>query len=96
MAINSTEKIISIIKLVFITKIKTIEISMQKISLITSGVVFALLAVSHLIRWLSPVEILINGDSISFVVSFSSGLILALLSIWMFIAVRKMEPNPKK
>jgi len=42
------------------------------------------------------VEILINGDSVSFIVSLSSGLILALLSIWMFIAVRKMEPNSKK
>ena len=70
--------------------------SMQKISLITSGVVFALLAISHLIRWLYPVEILINGDSVSFIVSLSSGVILALLSIWMFIAVRKMEPNSKK
>ena len=69
---------------------------MQKISLITSGVVFALLAISHLIRWLCPVEILVNGDNVSFVVSLSSGVILALLSIWMFIAVRKMEPNPKK
>jgi len=70
--------------------------SMQKISLITSGVVFALLAISHLIRWLYPVEILINGDSVAFIVSLSSGAILALLSIWMFIAVRKMEPNSKK
>ena len=70
--------------------------SMQKISLITSGVVFALLAISHLIRWLYPVEILINGDSVAFIVSLSSGAILALLSIWMFIAVKKMEPNSKK
>ena len=70
--------------------------SMQKISLITSGVVFALLAISHLIRWLYPVEILINGDSVAFIVSLSSGFILALLSIWMFIAVRKMETNSKK
>ena len=69
---------------------------MQKISLITSGVVFALLAISHLIRWLYPVEIMVNGDSVSFIVSLSSGVILALLSIWMFIAVRKIEPNPKK
>ena len=70
--------------------------SMQKISLITSGVVFGLLAISHLIRWLYPVEILINGDSVAFIVSLSSGVILALLSIWMFIAVRTMEPNSKK
>ena len=69
---------------------------MQKISLITSGVAFALLAISHLIRWLYPVEILVNGNSVSYIVSLSSGVILALLSVWMFIAVRKIEPNPKK
>jgi hypothetical protein len=69
---------------------------MQKISLITSGVVFALLAISHLIRLLYPVEILVNGDRVSFIVSLASGVILALLSVWMFIAVRKIEPNPKE
>ena len=70
--------------------------SMQKTALITSGVVFSLLAVSHAVRWLSPVEILIDGNVLPFVVSLSSGIILALLSIWMFVAVKKMKPTPKE
>ena len=39
---------------------------MQKTALITSGIVFGLLAISHAIRWLSPVEILVNGNILSF------------------------------
>ena len=69
---------------------------MQKTALITSGVVFALLAISHAVRWLSPVEILINGNVLSFIVSLFSGIILALLSIWMFIAAKKMNLTPKE
>ena len=64
---------------------------MQKIALITSGIVFGLLALSHGIRWLSPVEILVNGQILPFITSLSSGIILALLSIWMFLAARKIK-----
>ena len=35
---------------------------MQKTALITSGTVFALLTISHVIRWLFPVKILVIGD----------------------------------
>ena len=66
---------------------------MQKTALITSGIVFGLLAISHAIRWLSPVEILVNGNVLSFITSLSSGIILALLSIWMFIAAKKAKPT---
>ena len=69
---------------------------MQKTALITSGVVFALLAISHAVRWLSPVEILINGNILPFIVSLFSGIVLVLLSIWMFIAARKMQPTQKE
>ena len=69
---------------------------MQKVALITAGVVFALLAISHIIRWLSPVEILIDGNILPLVISLSSGIILALLSIWMFIAVKKIKPTIKE
>ena len=66
---------------------------MQKTALITSGIVFGLLAISHAIRWLSPVEILVDGNVLSFITSLSSGIILALLSIWMFIAAKKTKPT---
>jgi len=71
---------------------------MQKTALITSGFVFGLLAISHLIRWLSPVEILVDGNALSFITSLSSGVILALLSIWMFFAARskKQPSSPNK
>ena len=69
---------------------------MQKVALITAGVVFALLAISHIIRWLSPVEILIDGNILPLVISLSSGIILALLSIWMFMAVKKIKPTTKE
>ena len=68
---------------------------MQKTALITSGVVFALLATSHAVKWLSPVEIMINGNVLPFIITLSSGIILALLSTWMFIAAKKIKPNPK-
>jgi hypothetical protein len=64
---------------------------MQKTALITSGIVFGLLALSHAIRWLSPVEISINGQTLPFIISLSSGIILALLSIWMLLAARKTK-----
>ena len=69
---------------------------MQKIALITAGLVFALLATSHAIRWLYPVEVLINGKVLPFVVSLSSGIILALMSAWMFFVVKKMKTTPKE
>ena len=64
---------------------------MQKMALITSGVVFGLLAISHAVRWLFPVEILVDGNVLPFITSLSSGIILALLSIWMFIAARNKK-----
>ena len=69
---------------------------MQKTALITSGAVFGLLAISHAIRWLFPVEILVGGNVLPFITSLSSGIILALLSIWMFIAARNKKTTPIK
>ncbi len=69
---------------------------MQKTALVTSGIVFGLLAISHAIRWLYPIEILVDGNIISFITSLSSGIILALLSIWMFIAAKKTKPIPSE
>ena len=69
---------------------------MQKIALITAGIVFALLAISHAIRWLFPVEILIGGNTLPLIISLSSGIILAFLSIWMFIAAKIIKPVQKE
>ena len=64
---------------------------MQKTALITSGTVFALLTISHAIRWLFPVEILVDGNVLPFITSLASGIILASLSIWMFVAAIKIK-----
>lgn len=64
---------------------------MQKAALLTSGIVFALLAISHAIRLVSPVEILINGYILPFSISTTAGLIFALLSAWMFVATKKIK-----
>ena len=69
---------------------------MQKTALITSGVVFALLAISHAVRLLSPVEILINGKVLPLIISLVSSILLALLSIWMFVAAIKIKKKPKE
>ena len=69
---------------------------MQKTALITFGIVFSFLTISYAIRWLSPVEILVDGKVLPFVTSLSSGIILALLSIWIFLAVKKIKSTSIK
>ena len=64
---------------------------MQKTALITFGIVFSFLTISYAIRWLSPVKILVDGSVLPFITSSSSGIILALLSIWICIAVKRIK-----
>ena len=69
--------------------------STPRTALITSGIVFALLAISHVVRWLSPVEILIDGKVLPLIFSIFSGIILILLSIWMFFVAKKVKITSK-
>ena len=69
---------------------------MQKTALITFGIVFFLLSISYAIRWLSPVKILVDGNVLPFITSLSSGIILASLSIWIYIVGKKIKPNAIK
>lgn len=69
---------------------------MQKTALITFGVVFFFLSISYAIRWLSPVKILVDGNVLPFITSLSSGIILASLSIWIYIAAKKIKSNAIK
>jgi len=62
---------------------------MQKTALVTAGTIFALLAISHFIRWLYAVEVLVDGEILPVVISLVSCIFLALLATWMFIAARK-------
>ena len=69
---------------------------MQKIALITAGIIFALLAMSHAIRWLAPIEILIGGNNLPLTISLLSGIFLTLLSIWMFVAAKNMKESSRE
>ena len=69
---------------------------MPKPDLITFGIVFLLLSITYAIRWLSPVKILVDGNVLSFITSLSSGIILASLSIWIYIAAKKIKSNAIK
>ena len=69
---------------------------MPKKALIIAGIVFALLAISHVIRWLAPVEILIDGNTLPLIISLFAGIFLALLSAWMFIAAMNIKETPQE
>ncbi len=69
---------------------------MQKTALITFGIVFSFLSISYAIRWLSPVKIIVDGNVLPFITSLSSGIILALLSIWIYIAAKKIKSTSIK
>ena len=66
---------------------------MQKTALVTAGIIFTLLAISHFIRWLYAVEVLVDGKTLPVVASIFACVFLALLAIWMFIAAKKMKPT---
>ncbi len=62
---------------------------MQKAALYTSGVVFAAVAVAHLARLITGLEIIVGGVVAPLWVSFPGTLIAALLAIWMVVAARR-------
>ena len=71
---------------------------MLKTALVTAGIIFTLLAISHFIRWLYAVEVLVDGKTLPVVAYIFACVFLALLAIWMCIAAKKMKPtlNPIK
>ena len=66
---------------------------MLKTALVTAGIIFTLLAISHFIRWLYAVEVLVDGKTLPVVAYIFACVFLALLAIWMFIAAKKMKPT---
>ena len=66
---------------------------MQKTALVTTGIIFTLLAIYHFIRWLYAVEVLVDGKTLPVVAYIFACVFLALLAIWMFIAAKKMKPT---
>ena len=62
---------------------------MQKVALYTSGVVFAVVAVGHMVRLTRGIEIVIDGAVLPVWLSFPGTLIATLLAVWMVVAARR-------
>ena len=62
---------------------------MQKAALYTSGAVFAVVAVAHVVRLITGLEIVVGGAILPMWVSFLGALIAALLAVWMVVAARR-------
>ncbi len=62
---------------------------MHKAALYTSGVIFAAVAVAHLVRLITGFEIVVGGVIVPVWVSFLGALIAALLAVWMAVATRR-------
>ena len=62
---------------------------MQKAALYTSGVVFAVVAVGHVVRLITGIEIVVGGVLLPVWVSFLGALFAALLAVWAAVAARR-------
>ena len=62
---------------------------MRKAALCTSGAVFAVVAVAHVVRLITGFEIVVGGMTVPAWVSFLGALIAALLAVWMVAAARR-------
>ena len=64
---------------------------MQKMALVAAGVIFSLVAISHFIRALYAVEVLMVGKIIPIVVSPFLCIFAVLMATWMFIAAKQLH-----
>ncbi|MDA1097692.1 MAG: hypothetical protein O2967_01810 [Proteobacteria bacterium] len=62
---------------------------MQKAALYTSGIIFAVGAVGHVIRLAKSIEIVIGGVTLPVWVSFPGVFVATLLAVWMVVAARR-------
>ncbi len=59
---------------------------MQKPALYTAGVIFELVAVVHLVRYVLGVEVIVGGAVLPVFPSLPVGIALLLLGAWMVVA----------
>jgi hypothetical protein len=62
---------------------------MQKAALYTSGIVFTVVATSHLARLAMGIEIVVGGVVLPMWVSFLGALFTGLLAVWVVVAARR-------
>ena len=62
---------------------------MRKAALYTSGIVFAVVAISHLARLAMGIKIVVGGVVLPMWVSFLGALFTGLLAVWVVVAARR-------
>ena len=68
---------------------------MQKTALVTAGIIFTLLAISHFIRWLYAVEVLVDGKTLPVVAYIFACVFLTLLATGCLLipSAKKMKAD---
>ena len=64
---------------------------MPKPALYTAALIFAVIALLHLIRYFLDTEIVVGGAVVPVFASLPAGIILALLALWMVRTVRRSQ-----
>ncbi len=62
---------------------------MQKPALYTAAVIFAVVALAHLVRYVLATELVVAGAVIPVFPSLPVGIVLAALAVWMVLAGRR-------
>ncbi len=62
---------------------------MQRPALYTAAVIFAAIALLHLIRFFRDTEIVVGGVVVPVLASLPAAIVLALLALWMVLAARR-------
>ena len=62
---------------------------MKQTALYTAAAIFALVSLTHWIRFFSGAEVIIGSTVISLELSIVAGLISAAMAVWMVMAARK-------
>ncbi len=62
---------------------------MQKPALYTAALIFAAVALAHLVRYFLDTEVIVGGAVIPVFPSLPIGIVLAALAVWMVLAGRR-------
>ncbi len=62
---------------------------MQKPALYTAALIFAAVALAHLVRYFLDTEVVVGGVVIPVFPSLPVGIVLAALAVWMVLAGRR-------
>jgi hypothetical protein len=59
---------------------------MKKAALRVAGILFLLVAILHLVRWIQEIEVIIGGIALPLWMSLPAFFLMIALSGWMFVA----------